>query len=38
MALFVKPRPIKLMLAIENVEGGQCLLLGGAHFSLQFSL
>ena len=32
MALFVKPKPIKLMLALEKVEGGQCLLLGGAHF------
>lgn len=32
MALFVKPRPVKLMLALEKVEGGQCLLLKGTHF------
>lgn len=38
MALFVKPRPVKLMLVLEKVEGGQCLLQKGHTFSPQFSL
>lgn len=37
MAFFAKPRPVKLMLAVKKVEGGQCLLLEAAYFSLQFS-